>query len=308
MNNAFNKAKAKNFPQKGHLKYQKHMPDHHATTTAFSTLFIRGVHQLLDAHPLILDDPVALQLLGDPVIRKILENAGHHRTPEATALRSHIVLRSRFAEDCLHAAAQRGVAQYVILGAGFDTFAFRQPAWARTLNIIEVDQLKSQALKIAQIQKAGLFIPANLKFVGVDFECESLHSGLLRQDVSLTVPTFFSWLGVTMYLRESAMDAVLETIAGFPAQSEVVFTFTHPKEMHDDREAHFHSSLSRAVSGRGEPFVSYFAPSQIEAKLKRAGFRSVFFLSGEEAENKYFLNRPRDLYVSKRSSIVRASV
>lgn len=269
---------------------------------------MRGVHQLLDARPLILDDPVSLTLLGADKVRQIRESAEHHRVLESQALRAHIVLRSRFAEDCLQDAAGKGVTQYVILGAGFDTFAFRQPAWALPLKIFEVDQPASQAWKKTRIENADLPVAANLTFANIDFEHESLGDGLRRNGISLAEPTFFSWLGVTMYLREAATDAVLATIAQFPAGSEVVFTFTQPPESLSGHESQFHASLSKIVSGTGEPFVSYFTPAQIEDKLIGAGFRTIAFLSGEEADERYFRPRPRDLYNPKRTAIVRAAL
>ncbi len=116
------------------------MSDRNASSTALGTLYMRAVHQLLDAQSLILDDPAALTLLGEDTIRQIKKNQKHHRTLEARALRTHVVLRSRFTEDRLAEAVDRGIMQYVILGAGFDTFAFRQPLWAWNLKIFEIDQ------------------------------------------------------------------------------------------------------------------------------------------------------------------------
>jgi len=267
---------------------------------------MRGVHQLLDAKPLILEDSVSLQMLGSETVGRIQNNAAHYRTPASQALRSHVVLRSRFAEDCLRDAAARGVARCVILGAGFDTFAFRQPAWARHLKIFEVDQPASQGWKISKLDEAGLSVPSNVKFAGIDFERESLRDGLTRGGVSAGEPAFFSWLGVTMYLQEEATDAVLRTIAEFPAQSEVVFTFTQPLETMPGGENRFHASLAEIVSGAGEPFVGYYTPGRIEEKLRALGFRTVAFLSKEEAYERYYRNRPQDLIIPGRSAIVRA--
>ena len=282
------------------------MAARNASQTAFGTLFMRGVHQLLDARPLILDDPVSLELLGRNAALRIRQTADHHRTPEAQALRAHVVLRSRFAEDCLRDAVGKGITQYVILGAGFDTFAFRQPDWGGRLAIFEVDQPASQKRKISMIGDAGLTVPSNVKFAGIDFEHESLRDGLMRCGVSANKPTFFSWLGVTMYLREEATDAVLSTLAEFPAQSEIVFTFTHPPGTMGEREGRFHASLSEIVSEKGEPFVSFYTPARIEEKLRKAGFRTVTFLTNEEAHDRYFSNRPKDLFIPGRSAIVDA--
>lgn len=267
---------------------------------------MRGVHQLLDATPLILNDPVSLTLLGNDTIQQIRENPDHHRTIEARALRAHVVVRSRFTEDCLKDAVRRGITQYVILGAGFDTFAFRQPTWAADLTIFEVDQPASQKWKISRIEEAGLTVPVNLKFAAVDFEVESLQDALLRHNVSFQEPTFFSWLGVTMYLREAATDVVLKTIAKFPIRSEVVFTYTQPMDSISGFEAHFFKSLSKIVSGTGEPFINCFTTTQLEAKLYATGFKTIYFLSKDETIKRYFRDRPQDLHIPDRSSIVQA--
>ena len=279
------------------------MLERNASSTAFGTLYMRAVHQLLDAQPLILDDPVALTLLGEDAIRQIKKSHKHHRKLEARALRAHVVLRSRFTEDRLAEAVERGVVQYVILGAGFDTFAFRQPVWARNLKIFEIDQPATQAQKRVRLYEAGMVILPNLRFVAIDFERESLRDGLIRNGVSMTEPTFFSWLGVTMYIQEEAINAVLRTVAEFPAQSEIVFTFTQPPDLLSGAESKFPSSLSKVVTDAGEPFISYFTLAAIEGKLRDAGFKNIAFLSNEEAEKRYFRKRPPDLFISKRTSI-----
>lgn len=284
------------------------MSDRNASNTAFGTLFMRGVHQLLDARPLILDDPSALTLLGEDACNQIKNSRDHHQTLEARALRTHVVLRSRFAEDRLTEAASRGITQYVILGAGFDTFAYRQPLWAKMLKIFEVDQPATQTQKRLRLEQAGMALPPNLSFAGIDFEHESLRDGLLRNGVSLAEPSFFSWLGVTMYLKEDAIDAVLRTIAQFPSTSEIAFTFTHPPDSLSGKESSFHSSLSKVVTDAGEPFVSFFTPTAIETKLHKIGFKTTMFLSNEEAEERYFRQRPKDLYIPKRSAIAYATL
>jgi methyltransferase (TIGR00027 family) len=284
------------------------MSDRNASNTAFGTLFMRGVHQLLDAKPLILDDPVALTLLGEDTCRQIKNSKDHHQTLEARALRTHVVLRSRFTEDRLAEAAGRGITQYVILGAGFDTFAYRQPAWAKALKIFEVDQPATQAQKRLRLEQAGMAIPPNLSFAGIDFEHESLCDGLLRNGVSLAETSFFSWLGVTMYLKEDAIDAVLQTIAQFPAESEIAFTFSQPPDSLSGLESSFHSSLSKIVTGVGEPFVSFFTPAAIETKLRQTGFKTIAFFSNEEAEERYFRGRPADLHIPRRSAIAYATL
>jgi methyltransferase (TIGR00027 family) len=275
------------------------MSDYKASHTALGTAYLRAAHQLLEAKPLLFDDPVALPLLGSDALQLIQNTADKYRTPEMLALRSHVVLRSRFTEDRLAAAVSRGITQYVILGAGFDTFALRQPSWAQALKIIEVDHSGTQTMKRSYIAAAGLAMPENVVFADIDFENESLHNGLRRYGVSINEPTFFSWLGVTMYLKEDAIDAVLRSVAMFPAESEIVLTFVQPP-------GNSPSPLAQRVANLGEPWMSHFEPDTLEAKLRSVGFSKVEFLSPAEAEARYFRQRPKDLPVPKQINILSA--
>jgi len=274
------------------------MPDgHKVSRTAIGTAYLRAAHQLFETPPRILDDPVALPLLGPVASQRIKDTADHYRTPEKLALRAHVVLRSRFAEDRLAAAVFRGITQYVILGAGFDTFALRQPPWAQALKILEVDHPGTQAVKRSHLAAAGLAMPKNAAFAAVDFEHETLHAALLRHHVRMDEPSFFSGLGVMMYLKEDAIDAVLRSVAMFPAGSEIVLTF---EPMTGDSP----SPLAQHTARLGEPWVSYFEPDALEAKLIGAGFSKVQFLSPAEAGERYFQQRPGDLPAPKRTNIL----
>ena len=273
------------------------MSDRNPSQTALGTAYMRAAHQLFETQPRILDDPVALSLLGPVALQRIKDTADHYRTPERLALRAHVVLRSRFAEDRLAAAVLRGITQYVILGAGFDTFALRQPQWAQALKILEVDHPGTQAMKRSHLTAAGLAMPKNAAFAGIDFEHETLQVGLLRYHVMMDEPTFFSWLGVTMYLKEDTIDAVLRSVATFPPGSEIVLTFA-------PAPAGSPSPLAQRAANLGEPWVSYFEPDALEAKLRGAGFSKVEFLSTAEAEARYFSQRPGDLPVPKQTHIL----
>ena len=208
-----------------------------------------------------------------------------------------MVLRSRFAEDRLAAAVGRGVTQYVILGAGFDTFAVRQPAWARNLRILEVDHAGTQQLKRAHLAAAGLAVPPNAGFATIDFERESLRDGLLRQGISPTQRTFFSWLGVTMYLREDAIEAVLRSVAEFPAGSEIVLTFASASNTPQ--------GVAERAAEAGEPWLSFFEPEEVEEKLRGAGFTSVELLTPSVAKGRYF-RAPSSLPTPVRTTIAAA--
>lgn len=268
-----------------------------ASRTALATAHMRAAHQLLDPPPHILEDPAAVALLGPDAGQRIRESAERAQTPEGRALRAHMVLRARFAEDRLAAAVSRGVTQYVILGAGFDTFAVRQPSWARTLRILEVDHAGTQELKRSQLAAAGLTVPPNASFATIDFERESLRDGLIRHGISPQERTFFSWLGVTMYLHEDAIDAVLRSVAEFPAGSEIVLTFASA------------SDAPRPVAERaahvGEPWVSFFEPAQMQEKLRATGFTNVELLTPAAAQSRYF-RAPSSLPVPQRTTIVAA--
>ena len=229
----------------------------------------------------------------------IQDTADNYRSPEMLALRTHVVLRSRFTEDRLAAAVSRGITQYVILGAGFDTFALRQPLWAKNIKIIEVDHSGTQTVKRSYLDKTGLTMPENAIFADIDFEHESLREGLLRHNISMNEPTFFSWLGVTMYLKEDAIDAVLRSVAMFPAGSEIVLTFRRSPDESP-------SPLSQSVANLGEPWVSFFEPEALEAKIRDTGFSKVEFLTPAEAEARYFRHRPKDLPVPKQINILSA--
>jgi methyltransferase (TIGR00027 family) len=171
------------------------------------------MHQAVDGEPKILDDPIAALLLDDDERRTIEAQPGRAREPDVIALRSRVVLRSRFAEERLADAVRRGVCQCVSLGAGFDTFAYRQPDWARRLRIYEVDHHGTQAEKRRRLQKAGIPIPPNLEFVAIDFESVSLPDGLRASSLDFSQPTFFSCLGVLVYLTLDAVNAIFELVA-----------------------------------------------------------------------------------------------
>ena len=277
------------------------MQDQIASKTALATAYIRAAHQLLDDKPLLLNDPVALPLLGAKAAEIINSSLDRYKSSAGRGLRTHVVLRSRFTEDCLRAAVSKGASQYVLIGAGFDTFTLRRPCWARGLKIIEVDHPATQAAKREYILKAGLSEPDNVTFVPIDFVREELGEVLSRQGISFGEPTFFSWLGVCMYLEESAIDATLRVIASFAAGSQLSMTFKQPLEGSA-------SKLSDRVSDVGEPFISFFTPGEIEAKLRQTGFSRIDFLTPEKTQEAYFMPARNDLPLPKRTDTLCAII
>ena len=274
-----------------------------ASGTARSVAYLRAAHMVIDGKPPILDDSVIERLLGADARALILSRADHLQAPNMRGLRSHVVLRSRVAEDALADDAARGSRQYVILGAGLDTFAWRQPAWAAGLSVIEVDHPASQAEKQAMLAGAGLQIPKNLRFAAIDFESETLGQGLVRNGVDISKQASFSWLGVTMYLTRDAIDQVLETTAAFPPGSTITLTFAQPRA--DDE---FGAWLAGRAAEAGEPWLSYFTPEEMEQTLRRAGYARIDFLGRDEATRRYYEGRSDGLVAPRRVSIVTATV
>ena len=277
-------------------------PTAEASRTALGVASLRAAHQLLDGLPRILDDPVSVRLIGPEAVARLAAHPERLREPRLAALRCHVVLRSRYAEDRLAVAVAAGVRQFVIVGAGFDTFAYRQPPWAAPLRIFEVDQPASQAAKRALLARAGIAAPANLTYVALDIERLPLRETLAAAGLDLGHPAFFSCLGVLVYLTRDAVADLFRLVAGFPAGSELVLTYTGSESPDDDP-----TSLAARARELGEPWLSRFSAEELAAELGRAGFREVEFLSRERAAA-YLGRRDDGLEPPRRVRIVGARV
>ena len=200
-------------------------------------------------------------------------------------------MRSRYAEDCLAESIAHLVTQYVIIGAGLDTFAYRQPSWAASLRIFEVDHPATQRSKLAKLSAAGIQVPKNVIFTPVNFEGVSLEEGLVASGFDPGVATFFSWLGVTPYLTQDAIDRTLKFVCAMPRSSEIVLDFAAHNELIASENAQAIATIVARVAQQGEPFVTRFAPEELTAKLKAAGFSDVVHFSPEAAFDRYFAGR-----------------
>jgi methyltransferase (TIGR00027 family) len=283
-------------------------PQRNSSRTALGVAALRAVHQLLDGEPKILHDPIAVRLLDADVLQQIQSNPARAHEPLTKGLRSHVVLRSRFAEERMAQAVQRGVHQCVILGAGFDTFAFRQPDWARNLRIYEVDHKATQEEKHQRLQSAGISIPANLEFVAIDFESVSLREGLQTSSLNFSEPAFFSCLGVLVYLSREAADAIFHLVAAFPASSEIVFTFSALGSSPSGDDTESRTALANMASSLGEPWQTHFDPQTLMRVLRTLGFSAISFLSSEAADQIYFQSRNDGLRAPRRGGIGAAIV
>lgn len=282
--------------------------DARASTTAMRVAMRRAAHQLLD-DPLVFEDPLAIQILF-PKMQESLRAQARDREGSRfvrARLRAHLVARSRFCEEELGRAAASGVAQYVVLGAGFDTSAYRTRS-GEPLRIFEVDHPATQASKREALARAGIAEPGNVAFVPVDFEEQSLAGELRNAGFEADRSAFFSWLGVVPYLRRAAIEATVRFIGSLPAGTRVVFDYSLPAEALPFLHRFAHRWLARRVAVAGEPFRSHFRPEEIASLLQRAGFSNIVDLDGAAINSRYFSGRKDRLRVGGVGRLVCAIV
>ncbi|WP_321850900.1 SAM-dependent methyltransferase [Burkholderia diffusa] len=254
----------------------------------------RAAHQLLD-RPLVLDDPVALTILGAAEAQVLHDNIDRFRDPTSVGMRSSVIVRSRLAEDVWGEAVERGIRQYVVLGAGLDTSAFRHPD--TPARIFEVDLPATQAWKQARLREAGLAVPPSLHFVPVDFERVGLAEGLARAGFDADAPAVFSWLGVTMYLDEVAVIETLRFIAGCAKGSAVLFEYVTPLSSLPPIMRIAMEQLTARFAERGEPWKTFFEPAVITETLSALGFNHTNAWTPEELNQRYLANRDDGLLI-----------
>ncbi len=262
-----------------------------ASRTALRVAIRRAAHQLID-QPRVLDDPIAVRLIG-PGFARDMERAMH---PVARDFRLFMAARSRYAEDHLAAMVAQGVSQYVILGAGLDTFAYRNPFPA--LRVFEVDFPATQQWKRELLAEGAVALPPNLTFVPLDFEHKTLAEGLAEAGFDATCPAFFGWLGVVPYLTLDAFRSTLATIGLLPAGTAVSFDYAFPPETLSWRRRLVFNSLSARVAAAGEPFRLFFAPDQLENETRAAGFLRIEQVDSVQLNTLYFRDRTDGLKLS----------
>jgi methyltransferase (TIGR00027 family) len=268
-------------------------PSHTAEMVAMR----RAAHQVFDGEPKVLADPLAVRILGTEAEARMRNRRQQH--PFAKVGRAFIVARSRFAEDELAHAVERGVMQLVVLGAGLDTFAYRNPYPA--LRIFEVDHPATQAWKQERLIEGGIAIPANVTYVPVNFERETLAHALRAAGLDEQRPAFFSWLGVTMYLTDEAIDATLRYIGSRPPGSGLVLDYSLPSASLTALERFFRSIIARRVAKAGEPFINFFTPQRMSSRLEAAGLHRIEDLGSTEMNARYFHGRTDRLEIKGRS-------
>lgn len=255
-----------------------------ASKTALRVAIRRAAHQVMDRPP-VLDDPIAVRLVG-PAYARDMERAQHK---VARDFRAFMAVRSRFVEDQLAAAVANGVSQYVVLGAGLDTFAWRNPFPA--LRVFEVDFPATQEWKRSMLDEAGLALPAAFTFVPLDFEHKTLASGLIEAGFDPGNAAFFGWLGVVPYLTREAFRATIADMARMPSGSGVGFDYGLSADVLSPLRRLALRALADRVAAAGEPLKLFFAPDELERELLHAGFARVEQYDTAQLNRLYFAAR-----------------
>lgn len=260
--------------------------------TALRVALRRAAHQLYDT-PLVFADPLAVPILGKEYAEELRRTPLRMDRPHSTALRAFLVARSRYAEDVLAKAVAGGVQQYVILGAGLDTFAYRNPH--PQLRVFEVDHPATQEWKRELLQRNKIEIPHNLAMTPVNFEHQPLAAELEAAGFDHNAPAFFAWLGVVPYLSREAFRSTLGFIASQPKGSGLVMDYGQPREVLPPLEQLAHDSLASRVKLAGEPFQLFFTPAQMATEL--TGFHDTEDLGSMEINARYFSGRTDNLRI-----------
>jgi methyltransferase (TIGR00027 family) len=273
--------------------------------TAYRVALRRAAHQILD-RPLVLDDPIALRIVGPRAAEEIQSNRGRYDSGFGRALRLFLVARSRCAEEALAEAFAAGVRQYVVLGAGLDTFAYRNPYPAGRLHVFEVDVPATQAWKRDLLRRTHIAEPDTLTFVPVDFETQKLADRLRDAGFRDAEPAFFSWLGVTMYLTRDAILSTFAYVAERAPGSGITFDYMiPPSHLSLPRRFVFHW-MARRLARVGEPWTTSFEPEALKLDLCLLGFLRVEDMDSAALNARFFGGREKRLGGVSASRVVTA--
>lgn len=277
------------------------MREGEGSRTAERVAVRRAAHQLLD-RPVVFEDPLALAVVHPSIARQLRGDASFlDRSRIGRYLRAFLAVRSRLAENELREAVGRGVRQYVIVGAGFDTFAYRNPY--PDLRVFEVDHPATQRAKRARLVAAGIVLPPNVTYVAADLSEVPLGAALDGAGFDRSAPAFFSWLGVVPYLELPAIRATWELVASLPAEATIVFDYSPPPSSFDWITRFVFRRMAKRVAAIGEPWKTYFMPDELRRELTAAGFATIIDVGPEELNRRYFSGRADGLRVGKAGRI-----
>jgi methyltransferase (TIGR00027 family) len=261
--------------------------------TAVRTALWRAMHVQIDAQPHVLDDETGFKLVAPA--------EGWQQRPDmnpefSRRVRASMVARARFIEDLVAEQLKLGVTQYVILGAGLDSFAQRQPEIASKLTVFEIDQPGTQTWKKQRLIELGYGIPEWLRFVSVDFEAGSLWwEELLKSGFDPTQPTVLACTGLSMYLTMEANKATLQQIATLAPGSVLALTYMLPFELIEEEDHVLQTISEKGARASGNPFISFFSPNEILDLALEAGFSNVKNVSASDLNKLYFTGRTDNL-------------
>jgi methyltransferase (TIGR00027 family) len=270
--------------------------------TALTAAAARAAHLIVDSGPLIFADTLAGAMLGERADELIGFHRAHATHPVLAGARAEVTCRSRYTEDRLADGIRRGIGQYVVLGAGLDSFGYRSPL-ADRVRVFEVDHPDTQEYK-RQILPA----PGSVTFVPVDFGRDRLGDGLARAGFDLTAPAFVSWLGVTMYLDGAAMEQTVSVLGGFAPGSEIVVDYMLPASLRDAAGQYYADLVGQALAERGEPWISLFTPAAMAALLRSHGFGAVRDVPQRDMIPAAAWDRPDSLRPAELSRIAHAVI
>jgi methyltransferase (TIGR00027 family) len=261
--------------------------------TAARVALWRALHIEVDAPPHVLEDKIGLELLAPD---ESWRSRGDMDPQFTRPFRASIVARARFIEDLVVEQAGRGLRQFVILGAGLDSFAQRRPEIASRIKVFEVDPPGPQAWKRQRLIELGFGVPDWLRFVPVDFEAgASWRDGLVEAGFDDSKPAIVASTGVSMYLTREANAATLHEVATLARGSTLAMTFLLPLELADPDVRPGLDMAEKGARASGTPFLSFFTPPEITALARDAGFDEVRHVSASDLTRRYFSGRTDDL-------------
>jgi methyltransferase (TIGR00027 family) len=275
--------------------------------TALTAAAARAAHLIVDGEPRIFADTLAYTILGDEAEKLIGYHRAHGDHPILAGARAAATTRSRYTEDRLAEAVGRGVTQYVILGAGLDSFAYRAGP-ADDVRVFEVDHPGTQRWKRRRLEEAGIALPDTVTFVPVDFETGSLSDALARAGFDPARPAFVSWLGVTMYLTREAIAGTLTEVGGFAPGTEIVLDSMLPADLRDSAGQAYVEAVAPVAAERGEPWLSFFTPEEMSALLEGHGFGLIQHARRREAVDAALWDRADSVRPSDLSLMTHATV
>ncbi|NIF04233.1 class I SAM-dependent methyltransferase [Chryseobacterium sp. Tr-659] len=271
--------------------------------TAVRTALWRALHVQTDAEPHILEDEIGLQLIAPEEHWQERPDMKYTKR-----LRASIVARSRFIEDLIIRESERGTKQYIILGAGLDTFVQRRTVIASQLQIFEIDQPDTLAWKQKRLSETGFGIPENLHFVPVDFEISSWWDELMKAGFKNHEPAVIVCTGVTLYLTKEAILTTLQQISMIAPGSKVAMSFYLPIELLEKEDRPMQEMAEKGARESGTPFVSFFSPSEVLSLAQEAGLKRAEIISTEIIKHLYFSDRTDDLEPASGEIFLVASV